>query len=420
MSTANSNSQDNLNSINQGLVDINWRLALNFLISEWRKLIVSSVIGALLGFGGWLAFSPYVATYVLSNYVEIIFFENSFNQQETSTNSATANTNNNLGIDLATWKSLQRALPLLATEILQLKLEPAESESLYQNLSNDLWWHKNVVPNYNLSKADTKNLTSISKELDAASGSIISFTLKIDSQSSEKAQADISAAANFFRTGGAYLQIRRLLQSYKAITISEKEEILRIITATKVELAYKKQRRKFLQDIYKIYPENNQSSNSWIGPIGVDSKFLSVQAQIAAVSVDINRDEEKLDRMYQRLAQLDLVKDFIDRAHPFLSTQFNGALLVEDLLSIESKLREKLPVGSLSQSLQLDEIRSKLSLIQARFANALAGNGSPIIKRIGRLKAIFLGIAAATFLMILFLLYQKFWNSFKLRGFLGF
>lgn len=418
MSKLNLSSHASKDDVNQGFSNDIEVLLTNFFVAEWRKFLIALVLGIALGFSYWLVFGTYSATYLLRNNGESRISDplSSINANTETSAHNDAKTSTNIGLDLASWKTLQKGLPLLASQVAQLDKEPSSMIGLYQSLSSNLWWQKNVVPVYGISKADTKDLTSISKEIDSAIGMIIGFEITFESSSREKALADAVLAANFFRAAGAYLQIRSLLNRYAGIAIAESEDILRKITATKIEVHYKKQRLKFLQGLGRLYPLNSSSNVTILGTIGSDAKYLTLASQITAVSAEINRDEELLNRMKQRLDQLALIRNFIDQSRPLLDMQFDGVLLVNELLSIESKLRGQVEVDDLSKNLQLDEIRSQLFVIQARFTKGLEGGVNSTVVKVGRLKTITIGAFAAVFLLLLFLFYQKFWVTFKTRA----
>ncbi|MBU3632860.1 hypothetical protein [Polynucleobacter sp. AP-Feld-500C-C5] len=406
MSKLNPSSHVDTDAVNQGVVNDVGVLLTAFFVGEWKKFVIALILGIALGFGYWLVLGSYSAVYVLNN-----------NGESRIIDPGSSNSNSiNIGLDLTSWKTLQKGLPLLASQLVQLEKVPTPMIGLYQSFSSNLWWQKNVTPVYGISKSDTKELTSISKEIDSAIGTIIGFEITIESSSREKAATDVVIAANFFRTAGAYLQIRRLLNGYAGIVIAESEDINRKITATKIEVNYKKRRLKFLQDLYKLYPVNYNSNISVLGAVGSDAKYFALPSQITAVSAEINRDEELLDRMNVRLDQLALIRNFIDQSRPLLDVQFDGILLASELLSIESKLRDQVEVGNLNKNLQLDEIRSQIFLIQARFTKGIEGGANPTIMKVGRLKAIITGVVTVTFLLLLFLICQKFWVSIKKRA----
>lgn len=87
-------------------------------------------------------------------------------------------------------------------------------------MANEQWWQKNIVPGFALSKADTKDLAVIGKDLDGASTTILNFTLTTSGSSKQQAIDNVRAASQFLRSGGAYLQLLSLLSDYETQTIS--------------------------------------------------------------------------------------------------------------------------------------------------------------------------------------------------------
>jgi hypothetical protein len=151
------------NDPNQGeisLLDI-----VNFLQASWKKLAAASVVGAVLGLSAWFVLGSYSAEYVLLN--------------NSNSNS------NSFALDLVSWKMLQKSLPNLADQIIDEDKTPEGQSALYKKMSDDQWWQKNAVPSYALSKSDTKDLAGISKDLDAASSTILSLTLAANGSSKE-------------------------------------------------------------------------------------------------------------------------------------------------------------------------------------------------------------------------------------------
>ena len=273
---------------------------------------------------------------------------------------------------------------------------------------------KNVVPSYALSKADTKDLAGVSKEFDGASTTILSLTLSAGGPSKEKASESVKAAAKFLRTGGAYLQLRNILNAYEGDVISAAADIQKKITTTQIEMGYQQQRAKSLEDLNKRYPSNSNQGQQVIDPKESGAKYFSITTQIIAVNNDINQSKENLQRMRDRLAQLVLTKAFLDEALPLAQTTFDGLILDSELLAIEAKLRNKLAQDDSKQQEILDQIHSQLLMIQARFTKGLEANTSPTssVKK-GMIKSTAGGLAGAFFFMLLVLLGQRVWVSIK-------
>ena len=374
---------------------------VNFLQESWKKLVFAALVGAGLGLAGWFFLGSYSAQYVLLN----------------NTNTNTNTNTNSYGLDLLSWKVIQKGLPNLAAQIVEDGKAPEGQVGLYRTLSNDQWWQKNVIPSYALSKADTKDLAGISKEFDGASTTILSVAVSASGSSKEEAIQSVRATAQFLRSGGAYLQIRNMLNAYEGEVISAGGEIQRKITSTKIEMGYQQQRAKSLEELYKRYPSNSSIGQQVVDPKESGAKYLSITTQIIAANNDINQSKELLKRMDDRLAQLALTKLFLDEALPKIEITFDGLVLDKELLAIEAKLRDKIGKDDPKQQEILDQIRLQLLIIQARFTKGLDANTAPTSSgKKGMIKSTAGGLAGAFFLMFLVLLGQRVWVNIKSGG----
>jgi len=187
---------------------------VNFLQGAWKKLALAAAVGAILGLSGWFLMGSYSAEYVLLN----------------------NNNNNSYALDIVSWKMLQKSLPNLAAQAVGENKAPENQASIFNAMSNDAWWQKNVVPSYALSKADIKDLAGISKDLDAASTTILSLTLTAGGTSKEQSIENVRAASQFLRSGGAYLQIRSLLNGYEGQTLNTVADLEQKVTNTQIEV----------------------------------------------------------------------------------------------------------------------------------------------------------------------------------------
>ena len=367
---------------------------VNFLTDAWKKLAIAALVGAGLGLAGWFVLGSYSAEYVLLN--------------NTNTNTNT----NTLGLDLLSWKVIQKNLPNLAAQIVEDGKSPEGQAGLFRTLSDDQWWQKNAIPSYALSKADTKDLAGISKEFDGASTTILSVAVRANGSSKEGAIDAVRVATQFLRTGGAYLQIRSMLNAYESELISAAAEIQRKITGTKIEMGYQQQRAKSLEELYKRYPSNSSVGQQVVDPKESGAKYFSITTQIIAANNDINQSKEVLNRMDDRLAQLVLTKSFLNEALPKIETTFDGLALDQELLAIETKLRDKISKDDPKQQEILDQIRSQLLMIQARFTKGLEANTAPTSSgKKGMIKSTAGGLAGGFFLVLMLLLGQRVWVS---------
>ena len=379
------NSSQNESEIS--LIDI-----VNFLQSAWKRLAIAAAVGAILGLSGWFFMGSYSAEYVLFN-----------------------NNNNNIyALDLVSWKILQKSLPNLAAQVVEANKAPENQASLYKLMSNDQWWQKNTIPSYALSKADTKDLAGISKDLDAASTTILSLTLTAGGASKEQSIENVRAASQFLRSGGAYLQIRSLLNGYEGQKLNTVADLEQKITNTQIEMEYQIERAKSLEELLKRFPGGSNSVNQQFNTGDSSGKFLPLPTQIIAVNTDINQSKETLARLQKRLDQLALAKNFLEQALALQDQMLDGLLLDKQLLEIESNLRAKLDKNDSNGLDFLNTIRAQLLSIQVRFTKGLEANTAPTSSgKKGMTKSIAGGLAGGFFLMFLVLLGQRVWVSIK-------
>lgn len=385
---------DSIGGAEISLLDI-----VTFVQSAWKKLAIAAVVGAVLGLGNWYFLGSYQAEYVLLN---------NYNYNN--------NNNNSYALDLVSWKMLQKSLPNLADQIVEDNKAPQDQAFLYKALSNEQWWQKNVLPTYALSKADTKDLAGISKDLDAASTTILSLTLTASGSSKEQSIVNVRASAKFLRSGSAYLQIRSLLNGYESQTVSAVADVQQKITSTQIEMGYQQERVKSLEELHKRFPGGANISGQVVDPKDSGAKYLPLATQIVAVNNDINGSKEVLARLQKRLEQIGLIKAFIDQAIPLQDQTFDGLALDDQLLVIEGSLRSKLGKGDANGQELLDQLHSQLLAIQVRFTKGLEANTAPTASKKGMIKSTAGGLVAAFFLMLLALLGQRVWVSIKSGG----
>jgi len=367
---------------------------VNFLQESWKKLAIAAVTGAVLGLSGWFVLGSYSAEYILLN----------------------NNNNNSYALDLVSWKMLQKSLPNLADQVIDEGKTPEGQSALYKAMSSEQWWQKNVVPSFALSKADTKDLAGISKDLDAASTTILNLTLTAGASSKEQAIANVRAVSQFLRSGSAYLQIKSLLNGYESQTLSTVADLQQKITSTQIEMSYQIERAKSLEELHRRFPGNASVSGQVVDPKDSGAKYLPISTQIIAVNNDINASRESLVRLQKRLAQIAIAKTFLDQAIPLQDQTFDGLALDKQLMDIESSLRSKLAKDDSNGQQFLDQLHAQLLEIQVRFTKGLEANTAPSASKKGMIKATAGGFAAALFLMLLVLLGQKVWVSAKSAG----
>ena len=365
---------------------------VNFLQESWKKLAIAAVVGAVMGFASWNFLGSYQAEYALLN------------------------NNNSYALDLFSWKVIQKGLPNLAAQIENEGKSPENQVALYKTLASEQWWQKNVIPDYVISKADIKDLAAIGKDLDAASATILSLTVSASGATKDKSIENVRAAANFLRTGSAYLQLRSILNSCETETISTVADLQKRITTTEIEMGYQVQRAKALEDLHKRFPGGNNASNQVVDPKDSGAKYLPLATQIIAVNNDINLSKENLLRYKDRLVQITQLKIFLDEAMPLTEKTFDGIVLGDELLAVETKMRAKMPKDDIKQQEVLDQLRTQLLSVKNRFTKNLNANAAPKSIKKGMIKTTAGGLAGGFFLVLMLLLGQRVWTGIKSGG----
>lgn len=367
---------------------------VQFIQDNWKRLLAAGIFGAILGFSGWFFLGTYEAKLILLN---------------------KSNTNTN-GLDLVTWRIVQKSLPSLASQILANQNLPSDAKFVYRQMSDATWWSKGVVPIYAISRADMKDFAGTSKGLEAASNTISFINIYMDGDSNDSAINNARLVAKFIKSGSAYLQIKSLLNDYQAETTGMVADIQNQITVTEIELTFLRDRAKALEALQKRFPSNVGFNLQLFDFKEADVKYLPLPIQIIAVNNEIYQNTERLIRFNDRLKQIDLIKQFLDDALPVTKTELDGFLLSKSLLAVEDKLRKGLSPADIKNREALDKLRSQLLIIESRFANGLEVNNATASEKIGMLKASVLGLIVAEFLMLVFLLGRRLFNYVSKDG----
>jgi hypothetical protein len=138
--------------------------------------------------------------------------------------------------------------------------------------------------------------------------------------------------------------------------------------------------------------------------------------QIIAANSDVNQLRENLQRYKSQLAQYKLIQEYLDEAKILVSKTYDGLILANQLLELESSFRSKIPKDDYGQIEVLDQLHLQILLVQTRFTKALEANTAPISKKPGMIKSTAIGSVAALFLMLMILLTQRMWSYIKLSG----
>lgn len=362
-----------------------------FVSQSYQKLIGLAFLGLLIGLTGWFFLVKYQAEWVIHN-------------NPNTSPGAQAEASSSYALDLVSWRTIQKSLPSLADQMVEQGKAPQGQLALYKAMSDPIWWSKNVMTNYAITKADTKDLATLSKNLDGASTTILSLSIKATGHTREEAIDHVRFAAQFLLQGGAYLQIKSLINGLESETIGTAADIQSKITSTQIELGYLEARAKNLEQLLKRFPGSSGTNQQVIDPKDSSAKYLPLSTQLIAVNTDINLTQENLVRLADRLAQITLIKSFLEQAKPLVEESVNGITITQSLLEEEAKLRASLGRDDAKSRQFLDSLRSSLLTIQSRFTKGLEANTAPIAQKTGMLKSAVAGLMAGLFLALIALI----------------
>jgi hypothetical protein len=302
---------------------------IHFFKEFHRKILLTSLVGVVVGVISCLLIGQYTATTTLVNYA---------------------------GLDIPSVKYLQSALPKLEQEN-QLKNKDKDSEFL----ASEKFWEKAIKPNVLVTKADSKELLDASA-LNAASSKISSITIIDKAPSKETAVKKVEQIKSFFIDGATLIAIRDLVRGYELKVISLDSNNKKKVASAEVELDYLQKRIKNLNELKNQYPSTGGSSGQVVDAKDSGAKYLPITTQIIAATTDANNLKESLARYKDEEQQNIIFKLFVEKAKPLLEQGRDGATLGGDLLAICEQI-EKGVNGSI-QLIAIEEIKVALSTIQ--------------------------------------------------------
>jgi hypothetical protein len=370
-----------------------WQM-VEFVVAHAKFILASGLAGAVLAVGGWFLLAPYKADLVIN--VEKL-------------NGVMPS------IDYMTWRNLEQNLPLLAGQMLESGKVTVEARPSFEAMSDPKWWQRNVVPTYALTKADTKALMGISKELqESEATTILNLVISARQRSREAIDAKLKLAADFIQQGAAYIALRSLVNGYQSEAQSEGVALQKKISATEVELKYLRERASKLESLRKRFPLSTAVNGQQVVDVKDSSaKFMPVVTQLVAAYSDIDHAEELLVRARAQLAQYDTKREFLAAALPAVAEEMDGLKLAERLIGIETSVRRKIAATDVERMQILDSLRAEVTSIRTRFARGLTKNAatptaksSPVLPALG-------GFAGAGLLALLGLVVRRGWTRYR-------
>ena len=361
---------------------------VDFIQAWWKAIVVAALVGGCLGFGGWALLAKYKAESIMINEGALTFMS---------------------------WRGLQKNLPILAAQMISNKQVKKEEEDQFLNLANAKWWEKNIVPTYSLTKNDTKDLVTISKELQESGGTnILNLVVTTTGSNKKNAATNAEITTKFIKQGAAYLQVKSLINGYEANILNTDAELQKKITDAEVDLKFMRERAKNLEALRQRFPANVAvNSGQVIDLKDSNAKFMPISTQLVAVNTDINSTVESLQLMQHKLAQTATLREFVIQATPIVSRDTNGIAVIDALLEVESSLRQQLKPNDTNGLQSLNNIKATLIGMRTGFTKNFYTDLVPYVSKPNALPATAGGLFGAAVLTILYALTRKTFNSLK-------
>ena len=290
---------------------------------------------------------------------------------------------------------------------------PEGQVAIYRTMSSPDWWKKSVVPIFNVTKADIRDLP-----LDMKEGSNNILFLNINGVASSKAAAiqNVRDISQFIHQGGAYLAIVEMLRVQKLELINSEADIDAKINSAILELEYLHARLKNIEALSKRFPSDNRSYTQLLDSTDSSAKYLPISMQIIAINIDINNSAEVLERLRDARLQSGAMKDWLAEAEPIVIRSFNGELINNNLLDLEKKKRAAVGQANPRSLIFLDLVRKKLVANETFLKFGLKELSINSIQKRGMIKSTTVGLASAFFVILLALVGQRVWRNAKGSG----
>jgi hypothetical protein len=372
--------------MNQNLEDKDGELSIDDIINFFRNYRKFFLAGIILGFSATVV----ITTMFAKHTAEAVLI-------------------NAGAIEFISWKSLQKNLPMLASQISDKK------EGTYlKAMSSEKWWDKNVLPTYSLTKKDTKELLGINKDLQDSEGNrILNLVVKANATNKDDSIKNLDTAISFISSGSAYLSYKNLITSYTTRVISSESTNDRNLKDLEIELGFLEHRAKNLNQLKVQFPSQASATNQVVDPKDSGAKYLPLSTQIIATNSDINSIKERLLRLRNEQQRFKIMKIFTEGAIPLVNSEFDGIQLGSNLLELTKKISSPIEKSNLNEQLAINIISSELVAIQTKFTHGLEQATAGVVYPPNHLKNILIGIISGLFASILFALAHLSYKKIK-------
>ena len=370
---------------------INLSDAIKLITDNWKRIVIGAVAGALIGLIGWSFLATYKAESVLVN---------------------------NGAINFLSWRSLQKSLPLLASQLIQDKRLSPDQENMYATMSDTKWWIKNVQPTYSLTKADTKDLATVGKELqENGSTNILNLVITTSARSKETAEANINIATQFIKSGSAYLTIKNLIKGYESQVLNSDANLQKQIADSERDLKYMRERSRNLESLRQRFPQNaTATTQQVVDAKDSNAKYMPISTQLVAINTEINNTVESLAKLHDQQIKEGTLRDFVNQALPIINKETNGLELVSILLDVVANMRKSVSSEDVNAQLALNDLEATLVSARTNFTNSLDTDLTPQITRSSPLIPAVAGLFGGAIAMSLISLGLRLYDTYRSKA----
>lgn len=317
---------------------------------------------------------------------------------------------NNDSLNIISWKTFQKSLPMLANEI-SSKDPSFSSQKGY--LASNSWWEKNVIANQSLTKKDTKELISQNKELDQEATRINNFLIKAEGPTVIKTQERIRDSIDFMVNGISYLSYKNLINQYLANISNNELSSAKKLIDSEIELNFSNKRLKNLNDLKAQFPNQNQSISQVVDPKDSGAKYLPISTQIIATNTDINQLRETITRLRDEQQKIQVFKKFTEDIKELFNTSYDSKFIHNELIQKTANLKNHFDGNNLNYQQAIKSIENDLMAIQIRQNYGLDQVTSPMIKAPPHLKHGLIGGLLGLILGLMIAMVRKMKDKFS-------
>lgn len=363
------------NDLNENAVAMLYKLNKTLISKEIiRRFLLAGFFGAALGFFCWFFFKNYTSELTLRL-------------------GSNAQIGARASFDESSFENIKAGLPVLADRAIQDGFIKDSQLIHFDRMRKKNWWSNNLSAVYGSPNSSGSSGKSVTALMVRGSGS-----------SNQDALNEATTTVDFLRIGGAFLEVKNILNDYQSeLTIGKANNELSIANL-RLNIA-RLQDRIENKEVFLKKQSRYVSSTSPLSGIG--ASYLTLINQIFIEEAEVMQLKSNLSDALQLQKKIDLMGVFFSEATPLSEKTIDGLLLSRELMGVVNRLRERSNI-SLIEKLFLDEVHARLVPIEFNFSHVLISQNS---ERTGVFRAILLGFISVIFLSFVPIFVRKISHS---------